>query len=173
MRVEAIFAIGDFQGANGSPDAQELAEVLAGSAGGGSPPGVADLRQERGQIIAQPMGDGEGQQLDVHPHRLRQGHSGDEFGATPFADLGCADRAGPDGGADDQTGVERLAVLDAAMHLERLLGDTPTAALGGAGGRQQAVDHAFQGKALGAVPFRVLGGVEDFAGFFIDLKTAC
>ncbi|MBN0509268.1 hypothetical protein JTM45_33150, partial [Pseudomonas aeruginosa] len=67
----------------------------------------------------------------------------------------------------------RLAVLDAAVHLEGLLWDTPAAALGSAGGGQQAVDHAFQGEALGAVPFRVSRCVEDFPRFLIDLKAPC
>ncbi len=64
-------------------------------------------------------------------------------------------------------------MLDAAMHLERLFGNTPAAALGRAGGRQQAVNHAFQGEALGTVPFRVGRCIEDFPCFLIDLKAPC
>ncbi|WGX72253.1 hypothetical protein P7I96_33795 (plasmid) [Pseudomonas aeruginosa] len=66
-----------------------------------------------------------------------------------------------------------FAVLDAAVHLERLLGHTPAAALGGTGSGQQAVDHAFQGEALGAVAFRVGRCVEDFPRFLIDLEAPC
>ncbi|MBN0559498.1 hypothetical protein JTM38_34050, partial [Pseudomonas aeruginosa] len=90
-----------------------------------------------------------------------------------LADLGGANGTGPDGCTDLEAGEERLAVLDAAVHLEGLLWDTPAAALGSAGGGQQAVDHAFQGEALGAVPFRVSRCVEDFPRFLIDLKAPC
>ena len=53
VRVEPVLAVGDFQSANGALDAQELAEVLPCPAGGGASPGVTDLHQERGQIIAE------------------------------------------------------------------------------------------------------------------------
>ncbi|MND93726.1 hypothetical protein D3C80_859190 [compost metagenome] len=180
--------MGDFQGANGALDAQQLANVLACPAGGGAPPCVANLLQERGQVVADAVRHGEGQQLDVQPHRFGQGHGGDQLSATTLADLRGANRAGPDRGADLQAGVKRLAVLDAAMHLERLLRDTPAAALGGAGGGQQAIDHALERVALGPVPLGVEFlnvfarlGVErkpgDFPGLFVydlkPLKPAC
>ncbi|MNT79762.1 hypothetical protein D3C72_2191380 [compost metagenome] len=48
VRVEPVLAVGDFQGADGALDAQQLAKLLPGPTRGGSPPGVADLFQERG-----------------------------------------------------------------------------------------------------------------------------
>ncbi|MNF67043.1 hypothetical protein D3C84_488470 [compost metagenome] len=116
------------------------------------------------------MGNRQREQLNLHAHRLGQSHSRDQFSAAALADLGGTDGAGPDGGADLETGKERLAVLDAAVHLERLLGDTPAGALGGAGGWKEAIDHAFQGEALGAVAFRISRSVEDFPRFLIDLE---
>ena len=60
VRVEPVSPVGDFEGADRSLDAQELTELLASPAGRGSPPGIADLFQEHGQIIAQAVRHGQG-----------------------------------------------------------------------------------------------------------------
>ncbi|MNY06432.1 hypothetical protein D3C86_1391900 [compost metagenome] len=125
------------------------------------------------------MRNGQSQQLDLHAHGLGQGHRGDQFGTTALANLGGADRAGPDRGADLEARIERFPVFGAAVHLERLLGYPPAAALRSPGRGQKAIDHAFQGVALGAETLRVEFldvlpglGIErppgDLAGILVD-----
>lgn len=59
VRVEPVLPVGDFQGANGALDAQELTELVACAGAGSATPCVADLIQENRQLVAKTVGHGE------------------------------------------------------------------------------------------------------------------
>ena len=152
MRVPAVeLAIGDFEGADVTPEADPGAELLAALAlielG---PRGVHALEKIR-DVIAQAVGNRECHEIDRQAQHLGAVDRLLNLGGAALADLGGADRAGPGRGADlepvEVGPLEGRALEDLDVHVRQ----TPRATLAGlvALGQQTASDPA-QGVALGA-----------------------
>ena len=176
MRMEAVLvAVGHLEGADVAVDLRGVVPIVEGLelmfdrvlALGEALEGGGLFVQEHLEIIADPMGNRQGDEVHPHVESLCSFQSIFEFLAATFGDLGGANRTRPDATTDQEALVERL-VVDALGDLDVTQGltghgGTKDHALACPGVRQELVDDSLEGPPDGPGQLGVLFG--DFTGF--------
>lgn len=170
MGVPAVGPVGDLPGADRANTADRVPKLDRLPSGIEAGHGLSLALDRLGQGIAQLVGIGQGQEQDLAAFLAVLATGAGQLGPAAFADLGRADRTGPDGSAGLKPAISRRAVFLGAQDRDVRAGLDLPQALGRARSPEDGAGHGLQGEPLdpegGGVEFLGIG--DDFARAGID-----